>query len=38
MVNQTRAVDKGRLVKLLGSLPAELMAKVKAALRLHYDI
>jgi mRNA interferase MazF len=38
MVNQTRAVDKVRLVQLVGSLPAELMAKVKAALKLHYDI
>jgi mRNA-degrading endonuclease toxin of MazEF toxin-antitoxin module len=38
MVNQTRAVDKVRLVQLVGSLPAELLAKVKAALRLHYDI
>jgi mRNA interferase MazF len=38
MVNQTRAVDKVRLVQLIGSLPATLMAKVKAALKLHYDI
>jgi mRNA interferase MazF len=38
MVNQTRAVDKVRLVQLVGSLPAELMVKVKAALKLHYDI
>ena len=38
MVNQTRAVDKVRLVQLVGSLSAELMAKVKAALKLHYDI
>lgn len=38
MVNQTRAVDKVRLVQLIGSLPAVLMAQVKAALKLHYDI
>ena len=38
MVNQTRAVDKVRLVQLIGSLPAALMAQVKAALKLHYDI
>ena len=38
MVNQTRAVDKVRLVKLIGSLPVELVAQVKAALKLHYDI
>ena len=38
MVNQTRAVDKVRLVQFIGSLPAALMAQVKAALKLHYDI
>ena len=38
MVNQTRAVDKVRLVQLFGNLPAELMTQVKAALKLHYDI
>ncbi|MDO9027592.1 MAG: type II toxin-antitoxin system PemK/MazF family toxin [Candidatus Roizmanbacteria bacterium] len=38
MVNQTRAIDKIRLVQLIGSLPTALMAKVKAALKLHYDI
>jgi mRNA interferase MazF len=38
MVNQTRAVDKVRLVQPIGSLPAELMTQVKAALKLHYDI
>jgi mRNA interferase MazF len=38
MVNQTRAVDKVRLVQLIGSLPAALVAKVKVALKLHYDI
>lgn len=38
MVNQTRAVDKVRLVQLISSLPATLMAQVKAALKVHYDI
>lgn len=38
MVNQTRAIDKVRLVQLIGSLPAALMAQVKAAMKLHYDI
>ncbi|RPI71734.1 MAG: type II toxin-antitoxin system PemK/MazF family toxin [Geobacteraceae bacterium] len=38
MVNQTRAVDKLRLVQFIGSLPAASMTQVKAALKLHYDI
>jgi len=38
MVNQTRAVDKIRLIKRLGCLPAELMAKVDNALMLHYGL
>jgi mRNA interferase MazF len=38
MVNQTRSVDKVRLVQLIDSLPDALMAQVKAALKLHYDI
>jgi mRNA interferase MazF len=38
MVNQTRAVDKVRLVQFIGSLPDALMAQVKAALKLHYGI
>jgi mRNA interferase MazF len=38
MVNQTRAVDKIRLVQLIGSLPAELTEQVKSALKLHYNI
>lgn len=38
MVNQTRAIDKVRLVQLIGSLPVALMAQVKAAMKLHYDI
>jgi len=38
MVNQTRAVDKTRLVKKLGHLPLEFMAQIDQALRLHYDL
>ncbi len=38
MVNQTRAVDKIRLVKSLGILPDEIMVEVNAALKLHYQL
>jgi len=38
MVNQTRAVDKMRLVKRLGHLPEQLMADINEALKLHYDL
>ena len=38
MVNQTRAIDKVRLGQRLGRLPDALMAKVKEALKLHYDL
>jgi len=38
MVNQTRAVDKLRLIKRIGHLPAELMAQTNRALKLHYDL
>jgi len=38
MVNQTRAVDKIRLVKKLGHLPEEIMAKINQALKLHYEL
>lgn len=38
MVNQTRAVDKIRLIKKLGQLPAQIMAEVDGALKLHYDL
>ncbi|MBW2108956.1 MAG: type II toxin-antitoxin system PemK/MazF family toxin [Deltaproteobacteria bacterium] len=38
MVNQTRAVDKVRLVKRLGQLPEKIMAEVDRALKLHYDL
>lgn len=33
--NQIRAVDKTRLGKLLGQLPAAMLLRVEAALRLH---
>jgi mRNA interferase MazF len=38
MVNQTRAVDKIRLIKKLGDLPKQIMNEVNRALKLHYDL
>jgi mRNA interferase MazF len=38
MVNQTRAVDKARLIRRLGQLPEKIMSDVNRALRLHYDL
>jgi mRNA interferase MazF len=38
MVNQTRAVDKIRLIKRLGHLPGKIMLEVNRALKLHYDL
>ena len=38
MVNQTRAVDKIRLIKKLGHLPEQIMEDVNRALKLHYDL
>ena len=38
MVNQTRAVDKIRLIKKLGSLSEKIMLEVNRALKLHYDL
>ena len=38
MINQTRAVDKIRLIKKLGTLPDAIMKKVNAALILHYEL
>jgi mRNA interferase MazF len=38
MVNQTRAIDKVRLVKKLGHLPSAIMAQVDRALKLHYGL
>ena len=38
MVNQTRAVDKARLMKKIGHLQPEIMSRIDAALCLHYDL
>ena len=38
MVNQTRAVDKLRLVRNVGHLPDSITADVDRALRLHFDL
>jgi len=38
MVNQTRAVDKIRLIKKLGHLPDQIMTDINRALKLHYDL
>ena len=38
MVNQTRAVDKIRLIKKVGHLPDKIMWQVNQALKLHYDL
>ncbi|MDR3569709.1 MAG: type II toxin-antitoxin system PemK/MazF family toxin [Syntrophobacteraceae bacterium] len=38
MPNQTRAVDKVRLLKKIGRLPPDIMEKVDSALKLHYDL
>jgi mRNA interferase MazF len=38
MVNQTRAIDKVRLVKKLGHLPSAIMTHVDRALKLHYSL
>ena len=38
MVNQTRAVDKARLMKRIGHLQSEIISRIDAALRLHYDL
>ena len=38
MVNQTRAVDKIRLIKRLGHIPDEILTQVNQALMLHYDL
>lgn len=38
MVNQTRAVDKIRLIKKLGHLPEQILSDINEALKLHYDL
>lgn len=38
MINQTRAVDKARLVKRLGRLSPDIMQAIDDALKLHYGL
>lgn len=38
MINQTRVVDKFRLIRKLGHLPEKMMLEVNRALKLHYDL
>lgn len=38
MINQTRAVDKMRLIKKLGRLAPPIMDEVNKAFRLHYEL
>ena len=38
MVNQTRAVDKVRLIEYIGTLDRKLLEKINKALMLHYDL
>lgn len=38
MINQTRAVDRERLVRKIGKLKEHTMKKVDNALKLHYDL
>ena len=38
MPNQTRAVDKLRLVKKMGHLPQKVLEELDQALKLHYDL
>jgi mRNA interferase MazF len=38
MANQTRAVDKIRLIKKLGHLPEPIVMSINRALKLHFDL
>jgi len=38
MVNQTRAIDKARLIKHLGHFTEDIMAQIDTALKLHYNL
>lgn len=38
MVNQTRAVDKIRLIKRIGNLPEQIVKEIDKALKIHYDL
>ncbi len=38
MINQTRAIDKARLIKHVGRLDRQVLEKIDRALKLHYDL
>ena len=38
MVNQTRAIDKMRILKQIGTLEESYLRKIDTALKLHYDL
>jgi len=38
MVNQTRAIDKSRLIRRLGRFPEEIVVRINQALKLHFDL
>ncbi|MGZ6193327.1 MAG: type II toxin-antitoxin system PemK/MazF family toxin [Syntrophales bacterium] len=38
MVNQTRAVDKARLIEHIGKLDRQVLDRIDRALKLHYDL
>ena len=38
MANQTRAVDKTRLIKKIGGLPDDIIKDIDKALRLHFSL
>jgi mRNA interferase MazF len=38
MINQTRAVDKARLIEHIGKLDRQVLDRIDKALKLHYDL
>jgi mRNA interferase MazF len=38
MINQTRAVDKARLIEHIGKLARQVQDRIDKALKLHYDL
>jgi mRNA interferase MazF len=38
MINQTRAIDKMRILKQIGTLDESYLRKIDTALKLHYDL
>jgi len=38
MINQTRAVDKARLIEHIGKLDRQVLERIDKALKLHYDL